>query len=203
MTTSAPIDCTSEITVRFRNPPGWRVAVYKALTAVKTASATSIRADSLNFLLAKRNRFGRTLLAALRDPRAAIDLASIMVGVLVIGIIGGVIAVAVFAVIPWAQDEAAKGNLGSIRTAESVAAVQQERFVDVAGLQSESLIPDDLAGVNVGTDAEGTCYTAVSRSDSGNIFYLESTSPATKKYTLGESTPGCVDVGALSASRAS
>jgi hypothetical protein len=54
------------------------------------------------------------------STRGAIDLASIMVGVLVIGIIGGVIAAMVFAVIPWSQDSAAKQTLSAVRDAESV-----------------------------------------------------------------------------------
>lgn len=54
-----------------------------------------------------------------KNEQGAIDLASIMVGVIVIGLIGGVIAATVFAVIPWAQDAAAKHQLESIHTAEN------------------------------------------------------------------------------------
>ncbi|MHA6668556.1 hypothetical protein ACX3O0_06755 [Homoserinimonas sp. A447] len=50
----------------------------------------------------------------------AIDLASIMVGVLVIGIVGGVIAATVFAVIPWSQDQAAQQALSAVSTSQSV-----------------------------------------------------------------------------------
>ncbi len=52
----------------------------------------------------------RRLLSTLRGKRGAIDLASIMVGVLVIGIISGIVGAAVFALIPWSQDEKAKGD---------------------------------------------------------------------------------------------
>ena len=58
-------------------------------------------------------------LDSLRNEQGAIDLASIMVGVIVIGLIGGVIAATVFAVIPWAQDAAAKQQLDNIVTAEN------------------------------------------------------------------------------------
>ena len=54
-----------------------------------------------------------------RNEQGVIDLASIMVGIIVIGMIGGVIAATVFAVIPWAQDAAAKQQLDNIVTAES------------------------------------------------------------------------------------
>ena len=53
------------------------------------------------------------------NENGAIDLASIMVGIIVIGLIGGVIAATVFAVIPWSQDNAAKQQLDSIATAEN------------------------------------------------------------------------------------
>ena len=49
-----------------------------------------------------------------KNEDGAIDLASIMVGVIVVGLIGGVIAATVFAVIPWAQDNAAKQQLDSL-----------------------------------------------------------------------------------------
>jgi type II secretory pathway pseudopilin PulG len=56
---------------------------------------------------------------AFKNEEGAIDLASIMVGIIVIGLIGGVIAATVFAVIPWAQDNAAKQQLDSIANAQS------------------------------------------------------------------------------------
>jgi surface protein len=60
-----------------------------------------------------------TLNTIFRDEDGAIDLASIMVGVIVIGLIGGTIAATVFAVIPWSQDNAAKQQLDSIVQAEN------------------------------------------------------------------------------------
>lgn len=54
-----------------------------------------------------------------QSSKGAIDLASIMVGIVVIGLIGGVIAATIFAVIPWAQDNAAKNQLDAIATAQS------------------------------------------------------------------------------------
>lgn len=56
---------------------------------------------------------------AFKNEEGAIDLASIMVGIIVIGLVGGVIAATVFAIIPWAQDNAAKQQLDSVSSAES------------------------------------------------------------------------------------
>jgi type II secretory pathway pseudopilin PulG len=52
------------------------------------------------------------------NDNGAIDLASIMVGIIVIGLIGAIIAATIFAVIPWAQDNAAKQQLDSVKAAE-------------------------------------------------------------------------------------
>jgi hypothetical protein len=56
---------------------------------------------------------------AFKNEAGAIDLASIMVGIIVIGLIGGVIAATVFAIIPWAQDNAAKQQLDSVNAAQA------------------------------------------------------------------------------------
>ena len=81
----------------------------------------------------------RSLMAALRGQNGAIDLASIMTGVLVIGIIGGTIAATVFAVIPWAQDNAARADLGQVRLAEGVyAASHAGGYADLATIQGPS-----------------------------------------------------------------
>ena len=66
----------------------------------------------------KMSTKNKTLHEVFVSSTGAIDLASIMVGIIVIGLIGGVIAATVFAIIPWAQDNAAKQQLDSIATAE-------------------------------------------------------------------------------------
>lgn len=54
------------------------------------------------------------------STRAAVDLASVMVGVIIIGIIGGIVAATIFAIIPWAQDQQAKANLDAVKQAQNV-----------------------------------------------------------------------------------
>lgn len=130
----------------------------------------------------------RSLMAALRGQNGAIDLASIMTGVLVIGIIGAVIAATVFAVVPWSQDAAAKGNLH--------AAAQAEGVVRTAGtepvyLQYDSTSTDHLVleqsspgGIQrpgqrliVDTNASGTTYVAAQLSATGQVFLSTSDDP--------------------------
>jgi type II secretory pathway pseudopilin PulG len=137
---------------------------------------------------------------ALKSEEGAIDLASIMVGVIVIGVIAGVIAATVFAVIPWAQDKAASQSLDAVNQAESVAFAQSTD----AGTGHYLSTTDAVAGITVKdgagnapgllqasgkvvivTDTAGTKYAAFSLSSTGNVYSTSSTSPNTAtKLTL-------------------
>lgn len=57
------------------------------------------------------NAILRHLRHILRSTTGAIDLASIMVAVIVIGIVSGVILATTVAVVPWAQDNAARVSI--------------------------------------------------------------------------------------------
>ena len=63
-------------------------------------------------------RLHRGAKKALHQENAAIDVASLLIGIIVIGIISGLIATTVFVVIPWSQDQAAKNQLKSLMAAE-------------------------------------------------------------------------------------
>ncbi|MET4703341.1 hypothetical protein [Frigoribacterium sp. UYMn621] len=130
------------------------------------------------------------VLAVLRTKGGAIDLASIMVGVLVIGIIGGVIAVAVFAVIPWAQNEAAKGALESVKTAESVSYAaaagngtgkfaSYADLVDGTGQLGGKSVIQDSKLVNIALSDNGDAFIALSQSATGDQFFITSENPST------------------------
>jgi hypothetical protein len=126
-----------------------------------------------------------------RNENGAIDLASIMVGVIVIGIIAGVIAATVFSVIPWSQDQAASQKLDGVKTAESVEYAQSSgsgvaQFVDFASLKSatgnasnSALIQADpnvdiyAFGATATDGTTGTHWVAVSKSQTGQHFYEE------------------------------
>lgn len=134
----------------------------------------------------KRHHNG-IMIAINSSTRAAIDLASIMVGILVIAIIGGVIAATVFAVIPWAQDNAAKQAIDAVSTAESAyrgfeadKAEDSGQYADKETLVTyvppkgkPGLVEDaDTYLVRVAVDPDGKpCWAAVSKSQTGNYFY--------------------------------
>ncbi|KQO98828.1 hypothetical protein [Leifsonia sp. Leaf264] len=126
------------------------------------------------------------------NVRAAIDLASIMVGVLVIAIVGGVISTSLFAVVPWAQDEAAKQSLGAVMDAESA---ERGAGDDHAFKSTDQLgqYLHDPTGVAVDANEDGSCYVAASRSATTETFYVTSTNPKPVKYEYGVTdTSSCV-----------
>lgn len=124
-----------------------------------------------------------------KSSKAAIDLASIMVGILVIGLIGGVIATTLFAVIPWSQDNRARGQLDSVVAAQG--AYLGLNDIQTYGVKSELVAEGVLpagAPVIVGIaviDPDGagpagvldnasydSHYIAISESDSGSYFWI-------------------------------
>lgn len=142
------------------------------------------------------------LRSILVNSKAAIDLASIMVGIIVIGLIGGVIAATVFAVIPWAQDNAAKQQLDSIHTAQNAAyglsadpskdlplGRERNSFTNSQGLDDQGLL----------TQGETYCTTAVSKDDyraysksgSGEIFFASNSNKKAVPLQIG--VPGLND----------
>jgi hypothetical protein len=104
-----------------------------------------------------------------------------MVGIIVIGLIGGVIAATVFAVIPWAQDNAAKQQLDSVASAQSayIGLVADQNgaattFGTGAQLKTQGLFDATAAKVGVGISGTGTAahYAAAKASASGKVFYI-------------------------------
>lgn len=119
-----------------------------------------------------------------KNETGAIDLASIMVGVVVIGLIGGVIAATVFTVIPWTQDNAAKQQLDSIASAESAymglssaepsplpAGYAPNSFGNSSQLASGNLLQTGATYCAV-TPTDGKSYIGYSKSASGKVWLM-------------------------------
>ena len=117
-----------------------------------------------------------------RNEAGAIDLASIMVGVITLGLIGGVVATTVFAVIPWVQDRAAKQQVDSIVAAQSayrglasgVPPVVPEghtpnSYADSKKLAQAGLLQEGATYCTTGTN-DGNGYLAVALSATGKYF---------------------------------
>lgn len=135
---------------------------------------------------------------AFRNEQGAIDLSSIIVGVIVIGLIAGVIAGTVFAVIPWAQDKAAKEQLVSLKSAQSAyfglssdpsatlpAGSPRNSFFDSPGLAAAGVMPQGTTYCTVPTNA-GKDYDSYSKSASGKIFKSTNSNPTPVALTSSE-----------------
>jgi len=149
----------------------------------------------------------RTPNPILTSSRGAIDLASIMVGVIVVGLIGGVIAATVFAVIPWAQDQAAKQQVDSIVTAQNafhgLSAAGEVATDD--GQASYALLTDENSqlatdGLISASEEKKYCsmptkggdgYRVFVKSDSGKMFSAENN--RTQPYEVSVDEANCFE----------
>jgi uncharacterized protein YejL (UPF0352 family) len=118
-----------------------------------------------------------------KNEKAAVDLASIIVGVIVIGLIGSVVAATVFAVIPWAQNNAAKNSLLAVHTAESAKYGLDGHFSS----HIKDLLPDEKGQVSIFAGAN--CYAAFTKSPTGMQYYVTSKTPAAKSFTTLPARP--------------
>ena len=141
----------------------------------------------------------KSSIGVFRNEQGAIDLASIMVGVIVIGMIGGVIGATIFAVIPWAQDNAAKHQLDSIVTAEHAhmgmssvtptilpATSRANSYADSVELEAAKLLIQGKTYCVIET-IDGKDYNAYSQSASGKVF--TATNKQTKPILFAGSLP--------------
>lgn len=120
-------------------------------------------------------RPARLSIARLRGTAGVIDLASIMVGLLVTAIVGGIVGAALMAVIPWTQDLAAKQSLNAVMVAQATAKMNSGAYADYDVLVSSGLTTNDPK-LDAITGMTGKCYVAGARSASGTIFYASSNS---------------------------
>lgn len=139
----------------------------------------------------------RPSLHPLRSERGAFDLPAVIVGVVVVGILAVGVLATVFGIIPMAQDNGAKQDASSIRTAEGVAKAKEGHYMDYAGLVSAGYLPPAVLtataaapsgngsglvqaaatgtyNYTVSADAAGTCFVGVAHSGTGTLFYTSS-----------------------------
>jgi hypothetical protein len=184
----------------------WGDASFGAQTLSKDAPVAKTR---------KPRRAPRGFITTIAGINGAIDLASIMVGVIVIGIIAGVIAATVFAVIPWAQNNAAKQSLDAVKTAQDAYIGLNTSALGDSPIKTAAFIKSDATtGVQFGTlkqlqdqnliqtsktllvNVGGTldCYVAQSMSATGNAYYASSVNTIITEVKPGGAAPtypGC------------
>lgn len=126
----------------------------------------------------------------LRSSAGAFDLPSIITGVVVIGILAAGVLAAIFGVIPFVQNNAAKQDLAAINTGEGVAyAKDGQKYKDLSGLESSGLVSGlDPAKAAVLVGKEGKAFTASVLSGAGISWCIsnEDTEPRECGAATGE-----------------
>lgn len=126
----------------------------------------------------------------LRSTSGIIDLASVMVGMIVLGIVSSIATVSILGVVRFSQDETAQGNVHATRTSELAARVAAREFLPVANLIAGGYAISRPT-LTVSTDANRTCYLAVSASKTGTVYFGSSASKSADELADVAAT-GCL-----------
>lgn len=126
--------------------------------------------------------------------RGAVDLPSIMTGLIVLGIIAGTVSATLFGVIPWTQDNATKKELTEIRKTQetyvttqsnlnaNTILTQSSKYGSLSDLVNAKLLTYTLKPTYTNTNTEGDLcvttttdkshWTAIKISKTGRAYYL-------------------------------
>ena len=125
--------------------------------------------------------------AARKNQSGAFDLPSVLIGVSVVAILAIGVMAAVFGVIPWAQDRAAKQDLAALGTAQGAAYARDGSFAGKTSLVGGGWLGQDTPGALQATaGADGKCYVAVTTAQTGNKFIASSANPAPRPLEAGD-----------------
>lgn len=138
-----------------------------------------------------------------KSTTAAIDLATIIVGILVLSILTGLVGATVYAVIPWTHDRASKADLTALAAAEQAYSnnhtdnvdTSVDHFASYDSLLSSKLVQKD-SDIKLLTNAANTCYVATSTSESGAIYWVDSDNPNPVAYSSNP-VSNCGDLNSL------
>lgn len=120
-----------------------------------------------------------------RGEKGGFDLASIMTGIIVAGILGAVTATTFLAVIPWFQDKTAKDDLRLIQIAEDSHYTDRGSYGEMSALKANKYLHKTTSTKKVCVDKTtvANSYTAYVTSSSGTIFRISSADSSPVKAT--------------------
>jgi type II secretory pathway pseudopilin PulG len=125
-----------------------------------------------------------------RKTDGVIDLASVMVGILVMSIVASIATVSVVGVLRFSENENAKGAVHIARTSELSARIAAREFLPTAELVAAGYSVSSPSLV-IETNANRTCYVAVAASATG-VVYFGTSQNKTVAELADELDPGCV-----------
>lgn len=129
------------------------------------------------------------IINALKSVKGAVDMASIMVGVIVLGILGAGTAATVFGVIPWSQDHSAKSIVETVRTAEQSYYAKEAKYGTAEQLVDRKVLQSS-EGAYAAVNATSDCFLVGAKSRTGTIWFATNRSEKPQEYTTS-STASC------------
>lgn len=109
---------------------------------------------------------------SLRNERGAFDLPSILIGVVVIGVLTAGVLAAIFGAIPFAQEDGAKQDLASIRTAQGVQLAQGGAYLGKAALEASDSVSSLPSAMQIFQSRNGAGYCASNPTPTGKTFIV-------------------------------
>lgn len=103
-----------------------------------------------------------------RNEKGAMDLTSIIVSVVVIGILSSVVAATIFVLIPWAQDGAARNKLAQLSTSQTSYYQKADVYTNTETLVAENYFEVDPSLCTRADATEG--YVSEVKSQTGKVF---------------------------------
>ena len=125
----------------------------------------------------------------LNSRSGGFDLPSVLVTVVVTGILIAAGAVLAVGIMPWSKDDTAKDTLKPVVTAQQFAKTTDRKYLAQDVLVKRKLLQPD-EGVMIGVGKSGGCYTAVTKSETGKIFYVSTAVPEARELLPATDT-GC------------
>lgn len=133
---------------------------------------------------------------ALRKEKGMLDLASIITGAVITGILGAVTAASFIFIIPWFNDKTAQDDINLIKVAEDSHYSDKASYGDLATLDASSYLHKTLstsACVALSSATNASDYTIYVTSKSKTIFKYKPSSDAkpVKVSSIPVTTPAC------------
>lgn len=142
----------------------------------------------------------------LRNDEGAFDISSIIVGAVLAGVLVVGVTANILGLLPWGSDMAAKQDLTSVKTAQSVHKAQHTEGLsyaaDLDALKDANLIGQDAKAESMAVAGDADEWAAVILSGSGKYYSISSADGSPETMTGNYANPDAALVGVWDTSKA-
>lgn len=131
---------------------------------------------------------------ALKQEKGVLDLASIITGTIITGILGAVTAATFIFVIPWFQDKTAKDDINLVKVAEDSQYSDTSSYSNLSVLKASNYLRQTISSaacVALSTPTNASDYTIYVTSKSNTIFRYNRADANPTVVTSIPATPAC------------